>query len=67
MQASIIFEKEFPYFFEYDVGFEVLTAVVNESSIFWDVTPYVLLKVNNCFGGTYSFHLQDRRKNQERN
>jgi hypothetical protein len=28
------------------VGFEVLTAVVKKSSIFWDITPCSLLKVN---------------------
>jgi hypothetical protein len=28
------------------VGFEVITAVIIESTIFWDVTPCSLLKVN---------------------
>jgi hypothetical protein len=28
------------------VGFEVLTAVVMKSSIFWDITPCSLLKIN---------------------
>jgi hypothetical protein len=28
------------------VGFEVLTAVVMKSTIFWDITPCSLLKVN---------------------
>jgi hypothetical protein len=35
------------------VGFEVLTAVVNNSSVFWNITPYRPLKTNRCFGGTY--------------
>jgi hypothetical protein len=28
------------------VGFEVLTAVVMKSTVFWDITPSYLLKVN---------------------
>jgi hypothetical protein len=28
------------------VGFEVLTAVVMKSSIFWDVTPFIPFEVN---------------------
>jgi hypothetical protein len=35
------------------VGFEVLTAVVMKSTIFWDITPCCPLKVNRRFGGTY--------------
>jgi hypothetical protein len=39
--------------FDYNcVGFEILTAVVIESTIFWDITPCSPLKVNrvaNCF------------------
>jgi hypothetical protein len=31
---------------KYNVGFEVLTAVVMKSSIFWDVMPCSPLKVN---------------------
>jgi hypothetical protein len=42
----------------HEVGFEVLTAVVMKSSIFWDITPCSLLKVNRSFGGTYRLHLQ---------
>jgi hypothetical protein len=33
------------------VGYEVLTAVVLKSSIFWHITPYSPLKVNQHFGG----------------
>jgi hypothetical protein len=40
------------------VGFEVLTAVVMKSTIFWDITPCSPLKVTCCFGGTYRLHLQ---------
>jgi hypothetical protein len=40
------------------VGFEVLTAVVRKSSIFWDVTPHSPLKVGCRFGGTCLLHLQ---------
>jgi hypothetical protein len=41
------------------VGFEVLTAEVMQSSIFWDITPCSLLKENRRFGGTCP-HLQGR-------
>jgi hypothetical protein len=47
--------------------FEVLTVVVMKSSIFWDITPCSLLKVNRRFGGTYRLHLQDRRISEARN
>jgi hypothetical protein len=40
------------------VGFEVLTAVVMKSIIFWDITQCSPLKVNRRFGGTYRLHLQ---------
>jgi hypothetical protein len=33
-------------------GPEVLTAVVMKSPIFWDITPFSPLKVNQRFGGT---------------
>jgi hypothetical protein len=35
-------------------GFEVLTAVVIKSYIFWDITPCSLLKINRRFGRTYA-------------
>jgi hypothetical protein len=47
------------------VGFEVFTAVVMKSIIFWDVTPCSLLKCNWRCGGTYRLHLQGRRKFQQ--
>jgi hypothetical protein len=43
------------------VGFEVLTAVVIKSNLFWDITPCSLLEVNRRFGGKYLRHLQGRR------
>jgi hypothetical protein len=49
------------------VGFEVLTTVVMNSSVFWDITPGNPLKINRCFGGTCRLHLQARRISQERN
>jgi hypothetical protein len=33
------------------VGFEVFTAVVKKSSVFWDIILYSLLLVNQHFGG----------------
>jgi hypothetical protein len=39
------------------IGFEVLTAVVMKSTIFWDITPCSPLKVNRRFGGTYRLNL----------
>jgi hypothetical protein len=49
------------------VGFEVLTAVVKKSIIFWDITPCNPLKVNRRFGWTYCLHLQGRRISRVRN
>jgi hypothetical protein len=43
------------------VGFEVYTAVVMKSIIFWDMTPSSLLSFNRRFGGTYRLHLQGQR------
>jgi hypothetical protein len=34
------------------VGFQVLTAVVKKSCVFWDVASYGPLKANRRFGGT---------------
>jgi hypothetical protein len=39
--------------------FEVLTAEVMKSTIFWDITPGSPLNINRRFGGTYRLHLQD--------
>jgi ferredoxin-thioredoxin reductase catalytic subunit len=40
--------------------------VVMKSSIFWDITPCSLLKINRRFGGT-CLHLQGRRISHARN
>jgi hypothetical protein len=47
-----------PCTWQYLVGFEVLTAVMMKSSIFWDITLYSSLKISWHFGGTYHLHLQ---------
>jgi hypothetical protein len=49
------------------VGFEVLTAVVMKSSVFWDITPCSPLKVSRRFGWTCRLHLQGRRISEARN
>jgi hypothetical protein len=49
------------------VGFEVLTAVVTNSTIFWHITPCSPLSVNRRFGGKYRLHLQSRKISQARN
>jgi hypothetical protein len=51
-------EKRKTYF---NVGFEVLTAVVMKSIIFWDITPGSPLSFSRRFGGTYRLRLQGRR------
>jgi hypothetical protein len=38
---------------ENNVGFEVFTAVVFKSIVFWDMTPCSPLSYNRHFGGTY--------------
>jgi hypothetical protein len=43
------------------VGFEVFTAVVTKSTIFWDITTCSPLSVSRRFGGTYRLHLQSRK------
>jgi hypothetical protein len=48
------------------VEFEVFTAVVMKSIIFWDVTPCSLLSCNRRFGGTYRLHIHGRRNNFRR-
>jgi hypothetical protein len=42
------------------VGFEVLTAVVMKSTIFWDIMPCSPLKANRHFRRTYRLHFQGR-------
>jgi hypothetical protein len=43
-------------------GFEVLTAVVIKSSIFWDITQCSQLIVNRRFRGTFRLHLPSRKQ-----
>jgi hypothetical protein len=43
----------------FPIGFEVVTSVVMEITIFWDARSS--LKVNLRFGEKFRFHLQDRR------
>jgi hypothetical protein len=52
---------------KYFVENEVLTGIVMKSSVFWDITPYILLKVKRRFGGTCRLHLQGWRVSQTRN
>jgi hypothetical protein len=49
------------------VGFEVLTAGLMKSTIFWDITPCSSLKVNRRFGRTYRLHLYGRKISRARN
>jgi hypothetical protein len=40
------------------MGSEVLTEVVMQTSVFWDITSCSSLEVNGLFGGTCCFHVQ---------
>jgi hypothetical protein len=44
------------------VRFEVLTAGIMKSSIFWDITPCIPLKVSGRFSRTCRLHLQGRKE-----
>jgi hypothetical protein len=44
--------------------FEILTALVMKSTIFWHITPCSPLKVNKYFGAICHFQLQGRRISQ---
>jgi hypothetical protein len=48
---------------ERNVGFEVLTEVVPNVAIFWDIAPSSLY-VNRRFRGTYHLHLLGRKSAQ---
>jgi hypothetical protein len=37
-----------------------------KSSIFWNTTPYIVVKVNQRFGGTFRFSLHGRRVSEAR-
>jgi hypothetical protein len=49
------------------LGFAGFTGVVLKSSIFWDITLYNPLRVNQRFGGTCCLLLQDWRVSKARN
>jgi hypothetical protein len=36
----------------------IFSAMIIKNSIFWDVVPFCLPKVNRRFGGKYSLHFQ---------
>jgi hypothetical protein len=40
------------------LGFEVFTAVIMKSIIFWDMTPCSPLSFNRRFGGKYRLHFR---------
>jgi hypothetical protein len=48
-------------------GFGVLTAVDMNSFVFWDITPCILLKANQSFGGKCDLRLQGRKLSPTRN
>jgi hypothetical protein len=50
-----------------NVGFDVLTAVVKKSPVFWNITPCRSLKVNRRFGGTCRLHVQGKTISKARN
>jgi hypothetical protein len=54
-----MFENTFVNF--HKVGYEVLTAVVMNSFVFLDITPYSPLKFDRRFGGTCRLYLHSRR------
>jgi hypothetical protein len=56
-RRRLVFSQNFMFY----VGFEVFTAVVMKSTIFWDMTLCSPLSCNRRFGGTYRLHLQGRR------
>jgi hypothetical protein len=48
----------------FNVGFGVLTTVVIESSVLWDIMPCSPLKVNQHFRGKCYLHLQGQTVSQ---
>jgi predicted membrane channel-forming protein YqfA (hemolysin III family) len=44
------------------VAFEVPTAVIMKSSIFWNVMPHITVKIKRCFRATYHLHLQGQKE-----
>jgi hypothetical protein len=56
-----------PFYIFSHAGFEVLAAVVMNSSVVWDVTPFSSLKVDLRLGGTCRLRLQGKIISQPRN
>jgi hypothetical protein len=46
------------------VGFDVLTAIIINVAIFWDIAPYSPY-VTRRFGGTYQLRLQGRKSGEQ--
>jgi hypothetical protein len=42
-------------------GFKWRVRFLLKSSVYWDITPYIPMKVNRRFRGNQRFHLQGRR------
>jgi hypothetical protein len=59
--------EKYTYIWNTRVEFEVPTAVVMESPIFWDIPSHSPLIVNRRFGETCRLHLQGIRISQARN
>jgi hypothetical protein len=49
------------------VGFEVLTVIIKKSSVFWNIVPYSLVKLNWCFKVMCPLHLQSLNISQAGN
>jgi hypothetical protein len=49
------------------VGFEVLSAVTEKGSVFWDIIPSSPVKIKRRFSGTRGHVLQNRTVSQARN
>jgi hypothetical protein len=64
---DVYFALNAPTYMMYDVKFEILTAAVTKSTIFWDIKPCSPLKVSRRFRGTCRLHLQGRRISRARN
>jgi hypothetical protein len=60
-----VFSSHFPVHI-FLVGFDMLTAVVRNVAIFWDIAPCSPY-VNRRFGRTYHVQLGDRKMNRTRN
>jgi hypothetical protein len=54
-QCLIIYQHDLAI--NFNVAFEVLTAVAMKSVVSWNITPCSTLKVNLRFGGTYRLQL----------